>query len=493
MQQHLLDIRKNIIGINHTFESPFGKKKILYADWTASGRCYMPLEQYMIEEVYPYVANTHTRTTYTGTRMTDLYQQALLTIKKHVGAGENEAIICSNAGMTGVINKFQRMLALRLHEQFQDKVEINEADRPVVFITHMEHHSNHTTWLETICTVEIIPPTATGEVDLEALEQLLAKYADRKLKIASVTACSNVTGVYTPYHKIAAIAHKHGGYCFVDFACNAPYVSINMNPEAEGEYLDAIFFSPHKFLGGPGSSGVMVFKKNLYKNVVPDHPGGGTVVWTSPYEKHVYKNDIEAREDGGTPGFLQTIRVAEAIKLKEQMGVDTIQQREELLLEKLWGRVEKMEGVRILEEGIRHRQAILSMIFDGMHYHMVVKALNDMFGIQTRGGCSCAGTYGHHLYGLDHESSVHIKDEIVGGNPLVRIGWVRVSLHPTMLESEIDYIADAIQFVTEHKDLLNKLYNYDTTKKEFYLNKEAMAVEHIPSHIMNLSFEEAVA
>jgi selenocysteine lyase/cysteine desulfurase len=493
MQQHLQEIRKNIIGINHSFTSPFGKKKILYADWTASGRCYMPLEQYLIEEVYPYVANTHTRTTYTGTRMTDLYQNALLTIKKHVGADDNEAIICSNAGMTGVVNKLQRMLGLRLHESFADKIQIADADRPVVFITHMEHHSNHTTWLETICTVEIIPPNEAGEVDFVALEQLLNLYADRKLKICSVTACSNVTGVYTPYHKIAAIAHKHGGYCFVDFACNAPYVSINMNPAAEGEHLDAIFFSPHKFLGGPGSSGVLVFKKHLYTNVVPDHPGGGTVVWTSPYEKHVYKNDIEAREDGGTPGFLQTIRVAEAIKLKEQMGVENMQEREELLLERLWNRVEKIAGVNILEPNIKHRQAILSLTFEGMHYHMVVKALNDMFGIQTRGGCSCAGTYGHHLYGLDHDTSVHIKDEIVSGNPLVRIGWVRVSLHPTMLESEIDYIADALEFVVANRELVCKLYCYDTVKKEFYLNKDAMAVEHIPSQIMNLSYEEAGA
>jgi selenocysteine lyase/cysteine desulfurase len=355
----------------------------------------------------------------------------------------------------------------------------------------MEHHSNHTTWLETICDVEIISPNDTGEVDLAYFETLVQRYANRKTKIASVTACSNVTGVYTPYKKIAAIIHKHGGYCFVDFACSAPYTEINMNPAEKDEYLDAIFFSPHKFLGGPGSAGILVFKKKLYHNVTPDHPGGGTVVWTSPYEKHVYKADIESREDGGTPGFIQTIRVAKAIELKEEMGVTNIQQREEELLERLWARVEKLDGVKILEPGIRHRQAILSLVFEDVHYHMVVKALNDMFGIQTRGGCSCAGTYGHHLYGLDHDASIHIKDEIVGGNPLVRIGWVRVSLHPTMLDAEIDYIADAIEFVAGNKALLKKLYQYDKVKKEFYLDENALQQETIPAFITNTSLAEA--
>ncbi|MBN9484985.1 MAG: selenocysteine lyase [Bacteroidetes bacterium 43-93] len=489
--QHFEDIRKNIIGIDHYFVSPFGKKKILYADWTASGRMYKPIEDYMMAEVYPYVANTHTRTTYTGTHMTELYQNSLKKIKQHVCAGDDEAIISSNAGMTGVINKFQRLLGLKLHENFSDKISIPENERPIVFITHMEHHSNHTTWLETICDVEIISPNDAGEVDLEYFETLVQRYAYRKTKIASVTACSNVTGVYTPYKKIAAIIHKHGGYCFVDFACSAPYTEINMNPAEKDEYLDAIFFSPHKFLGGPGSAGILVFKKKLYHNVTPDHPGGGTVVWTSPYEKHVYKADIESREDGGTPGFIQTIRVAKAIELKEEMGVANIQQREEELLERLWARVEKLDGVKILEPGIRHRQAILSLVFEDIHYHMVVKALNDMFGIQTRGGCSCAGTYGHHLYGLDHDASIHIKDEIVGGNPLVRIGWVRVSLHPTMLDAEIDYIADAIEFVAGNKVLLKKLYQYDKVKKEFYLDENALQQETIPAFIINTSLAEA--
>lgn len=461
MHNHFLDIRKNIIGINHTFVSPFGKKKILYADWTASGRMYKPIEDYMMEEVYPYVANTHTETTYTGSYMTNLYHDSLQAIKTHVGAGTNEVIIASNSGMTGVINKLQRILGFRLHEHFHNKVTISDNERPVVFITHMEHHSNHTTWLETICDVVIIPPAKHGGVDLEAFESLIEQYKNRETKIASVTACSNVTGIYTPYHQIAEIAHKHNGYCFVDFACSGPYVDINMNPDNAAQQLDAVFLSPHKFLGGPGSSGVVVFKKNLYKNVVPDHPGGGTVRWTSPFEKHLYLDDIEMREDGGTPPFLQTIRVAKAVELKEYMGTVNIQEREEQLLDRLWKRIEAINDVTILESNVRHRQAILSLQFDGLYFNQVVRALNDMFGIQSRGGCSCAGTYGHYLNDLDYDKSLELRHEIEKGNALVKPGWVRISLHPTMLESEMDYIADAIQVITDNKDDIQALYKVD--------------------------------
>lgn len=488
MHNHFLDIRKNIIGINHTFVSPFGKKKILYADWTASGRMYKPIEDYMMEEVYPYVANTHTETTYTGSYMTNLYHQSLHDIKAHVGAGNNEVIIASNSGMTGVINKLQRILGFRLHEHFHNKVTISDNERPVVFITHMEHHSNHTTWLETICDVVIIPPAKHGGVDLEAFESLIEQYKDRETKIASVTACSNVTGIYTPYHQIAEIAHKHGGYCFVDFACSGPYVDINMNPENAAQQLDAVFLSPHKFLGGPGSSGVVVFKKNLYNNLVPDHPGGGTVLWTSPYEKHIYLDDIEMREDGGTPAFLQAIRVAKAIELKEYMGTKQIQEREELLLNILWERLSKMQGMTILENNIKHRQAIVSLQFDNFYFNMVVRALNDIFGIQSRGGCSCAGTYGHYLNDVSFDKSVEIRKEVEGGNALVKPGWVRISLHPTMTESEMDYIADALQFILDNKKEIEAIYK--VVGNDFKLDSNMLM---LPSYakFSGMSYSEA--
>lgn len=476
MQQHLLEVRKNIIGINHTFNTPFGEKKIIYADWTASGRMYRPIEDYLMEEVYPYVANTHTETTFTGSYMTNLYHDSLQSIKKHIGAGNEEVIIACNSGMTGVINKLQRILGYKLHENFKDKVTIPEEERPIVFITHMEHHSNHTTWLETICDVAIIPPAKHGGTDVAALESMLADYANRQTKIASVTACSNVTGIYTPYHEIAEVMHKNGGYCFVDFACSAPYVDINMNPEHPDQYLDVVMFSPHKFLGGPGSSGVLVFKKDLYKCMVPDHPGGGTVKWTSPYESHMYLDDIEAREDGGTPAFLQAIRVAKSIELKDQMGVANIQSREEALLKRLWDKIAAMPNVKILESNMTHRQAILSLQFDNLYFNMVVRALNDLFGIQSRGGCSCAGTYGHYLNDLNYEKSVELRHEIEKGNALVKPGWVRISLHPTMLEEEIDHIAEGIKFVVENEQVIHDLYK--VYKNDFMLDESLLPAKY---------------
>lgn len=461
MNQPLIDVRNNIIGINETIDTPFGKKRLVYADWTASGRMYRPIEDYMLNEVYPYIGNTHTDTTYTGSFMTDLYHKSQEKIKQHVGATENEAILTCGSGMTYVINKFQRILGYKLHEKYKNQIHIKEEDRPIVFITHMEHHSNHTSWLETICDVEIIPPTSEGQVDLSAFKNMLSQYKNRQTKIASVTACSNVTGVYTPYHEIAEIIHTHGGYCFVDFACSGPYVDINMNPENEMQSLDAIFLSPHKFLGGPGTSGILVFRKHLYNNLIPDNPGGGTVMWTSPYEPHVYRDSIEEREDGGTPGFLQTIRTAKAIELKEQMGTENIQKQEKLLLNRLWERVEQLNGVTILANKIKDRHSILSLEFHNLYHNLVVRALNDIFGIQTRGGCSCAGTYAHHLYEVSSDKSIELKNEILKGNELVRLGWVRISLHPTMLAEEIDYIADAIQYIVEHKQEILALYKTD--------------------------------
>lgn len=472
MQQHLLEVRNNTIGINNKFQTPFGEQTLLYADWTASGRMYRPIEEYMINEVYPFVANTHTDTTHTSSLMTNLYHQSLHNIKKHVGAGVDDVIISEGSGMTGVMCKFQRILGFRLHEKYSDKIFISEDQRPVVFITHMEHHSNHTSWLETICDVVIIPITKDNKIDLVAFDALIDEYKNRATKIASVTAASNVTGVETPYHEIAGIIHRHGGYCFVDFACSAPYVDMQMYPEKADQYLDAVLFSPHKFLGGPGSSGVLIFRKELYKNTVPDHPGGGTVLWTSPYDKHHYLNDIEAREDGGTPAFLQIIRAAKAIELKDYMGTAYMKEQKDVLLNTLWDKVATMKGVRILEDGIRDRQAILSLQFENFYFETVVKALNDIFGIQTRGGCSCAGTYSHYLNNIGPEQSKNIMQHVTNGNLNARPGWVRISLHPTMKVDEAEYIAHALQFILDNETMVKELYDKGDDSLRFNYNQK---------------------
>jgi len=465
LEKYFSDFRKNIIGREQFFTSPFGEKKIIYADWTASGRIYGPIEDKLRDEVFPFVANTHTETSTTGATMSLAFHEAMHIIKNHVGANENDILISAGAGMTMLVSKFQRILGLKIHEKYQDNIKIE--NRPIVFVTHMEHHSNQTSWIETIAEVVLIPHTKDGNVDLDGFKVLLNEYEDRELKIAAVTSCSNVTGVFSPYFKIAEIMHKNNGLCFVDFACSAPYIDINMHPENKLQQLDAIYFSPHKFLGGPGSTGILVFNKDLYTNKVPDTPGGGTVDWTNPWGEHKYVDDIEAREDGGTPAFLQTIKTALSIQLKEKMGVKNIIDREHELHEIIWEKFEKLENTHVLADNFSDRLGIYSFYIDDLHFNLAVQLLNDKYGIQVRGGCSCAGTYGHMLLDVDINFSHNITDQIDEGDLSLKPGWVRMSIHPTMTDEEMHFIMNAIEDVAKnHKDI-GADYTYNNQTNEF--------------------------
>lgn len=466
LEKHFEAFRNNTIGIHQEFDSPYGRKPIVYADWTASGRLYRPIEEKLIHELGSFVANTHTETTVSGTAMTLAYHEAREIIKNHVHASEEDVFVAAGTGMTGAINKFQRILGLRVPNGLQPYLELPEENRPVVFITHMEHHSNHTSWLETIAKVVIIPPDEEGLVDLHKFAELLDEYKHHKLKIASITACSNVTGILTPYHQIAEMIHAHQGWCFVDFACAAPYIDIDMHPN-DRAYLDAIFFSPHKFLGGPGTSGVLIFNKNLYHCIAPDHPGGGTVKWTNPWDPHEYIDNIEVREDGGTPGFLQVIKTALAIRLKEQMGVENILEREHELLEYIFKELKTVPNLHILAGQHEHRMGVISFYIDGLHYNLGVKLLNDRYGIQTRGGCSCAGTYGHYLLHIDRERSAHLKQKITQGKLSEKPGWIRISIHPTTSSEEVAYIVDAVKAMADNFKEWGKDYQYNPHTNEF--------------------------
>ena len=332
----------------------------------------------------------------------------------------------------------------------------------------MEHHSNQTSWCETVADVVVLDPNAEGLVDVEILKKQLKKFKDRKLKIGAFTACSNVTGIETPYHQMAKIMHENGGFCFVDFACSAPYVEINMHPENPLEKLDAIFFSPHKFLGGPGTVGVLIFDSKLYKNKVPDDPGGGTVDWTNPWGQYKFVNSIEAREDGGTPAFLQTIKAALAVKLKEEMGSENLRRREEELVEIAFKELSGVEGLHILAGNIQNRLAAISFYVDDIHYNLIVRILNDQFGIQARGGCSCAGTYGHYLLHVGPTQSRRITEKINIGDLSEKPGWVRVSLHPTMTDDEVYFIMESIRETINKIDSFRTDYEYDSHKNEYF-------------------------
>ena len=482
LEKHFEKFRKNIVGIDATFESPYGVQKIIYADWIASGRLYRPIEQKMCDLFGPLVGNTHSEASETGTAMTHAYHLAHKIIKQHVNANCNDVIITTGTGMTGVVNKFQRMLGLKIPFRLnapKGNFTDDERDafdqalpperRPVVFVTHLEHHSNHTSWIETIADVVVLEPDENLLISPAELEKQLKIYAHRPLKIGAFSACSNVTGVRPPYYALARIMHQHGGYCFVDFAANAPYEPINMHPEDPLERLDAIMFSPHKFLGGPGSSGVLVFNKELYNNPVPDHPGGGTVSWTDRWNHYSYLSDIEAREDGGTPGFLQAIRAALSIRLKEEMNPQKMHDREKELLKVVFEEFPKIPGVHILADNEPDRIGVVSFYIENIHHNLVVRLLNDRYGIQVRGGCSCAGTYGHFLLSVDIDTSRLITNQINAGDLSLKPGWVRLSLHPTMTDGELNLTVNALrEIVANHKEWSQDYYHSPETNEFFH-------------------------
>ncbi len=474
MEKYFDKFRKNIVGINSTFNSPYGEKKIVYADWIASGRLYEPIEKKILEDFGPFVANTHTETSETGTLMTHAYHYSHEIIRKHINGSLDDIIITACNGMTGVINKFQRILGLKIQSTIVEKADIKKEDRPVVFVTHMEHHSNHTSWYETIADVVVLPPAENLLVDTKELERQLELYEERKIKIGSFSACSNVTGIIPPYHLLSRIMHEHGGVSFVDFAASAPYLDIDMHPKDPMERLDAIFFSPHKFLGGPGSSGVLVFNKSLYNNEAPDNSGGGTVDWTNPWGNYKYIDNIELREDGGTPGFLQSFRIALSIKLKEKMGVSNIEKREKELLKIAFRLSKEVPGMKILAGNVKERLGVFSFYIEDIHYNLIVKLLSDRFGIQVRGGCACAGTYGHYLLNVTYQHSKSITDKINKGDLSEKPGWVRLSLHPTMTDSELEYVFSSLKAIAGNIEEWEKDYEYSHSNNEFYCKLDSV-------------------
>ncbi len=476
LEKYFNQFRNHIVGVNQTFSSPYGEQQLIYTDWTASGRLYRPIEEKLLNEFGPFVANTHTETATSGAAMTLAYHEARGIIKRHVNAGSNDVLITEGSGMTGVVNKFQRILGLKVTESLKEFTQVPDELRPIVFVSHMEHHSNQTSWLETIADVVVIPCNEEGLICLNSFDKLIKEHEDRPIKIASITACSNVTGIKTNYHQIAKIIHGYNGLCFVDFACSAPYVDINMHPDDPEANLDAIFFSPHKFLGGPGTSGVLIFNKKLYKNLVPDNPGGGTVSYTNPWGDHDYFDDVETREDGGTPAFMQTIKIALCVLLKEQMGTDKIKAREDEINEMIFKTLESIQNLKVLAADHKNRLGIFSFYVENVHFNMIVKLLNDRYGIQTRGGCSCAGTYGHFLLNVDQQTSKAIEKQIIEGCSVEKPGWVRLSIHPTITDEEVQFICNALKEVCANVSEWSLDYDYDMEHND-YKHRNAISIE----------------
>ncbi|MFC6648075.1 aminotransferase class V-fold PLP-dependent enzyme [Paenibacillus rhizoplanae] len=479
LQEHFAAFREHTVGSRHLISTPYGRQPLLYADWTASGRLYEPIERKIQETFGPYVSNPHTDSNTTGLTMTLAYHEARNIIRQHVNAAPADALLFCGNGTTGAVNKLLRIMGLKLPEWLKPEPLCAPEERPVIFVSHMEHHSNLLPWQESFGEVVTVPSGPGGEMDLQRLGELLEIYRNRRFKIGSFTACSNVTGIDTPYHQLAALMHRHGGVCFVDFAASAPYQEINMHPAAPQEKLDAIFFSPHKFLGGPGTGGVLLFDTALSNGRLPDEPGGGTVVWVNRWGGRRYIDDVEVREDGGTPGFLQAIRTALCVKLKEQMngtGQYMIVREQELCRNLLSG-LAQIPGCNVLEGVHRKRHGIVSFTLKEIHYNLAVRLLNDRFGIQARGGCSCAGPYGHQLLGLNPAQSQAFIQAIHAGDQSLKPGWVRLSLHPIMTDREVEHMVFAVQSIVSNIGEWSKDYRYNAVTNSWLHTGERGVIE----------------
>jgi selenocysteine lyase/cysteine desulfurase len=455
-QAFLGHLRAGVIGAGAPLETPEGVKPLLYFDYIASGRFHRAVEDALDTHVLPFMANTHTETSATGRMMTRLYERAFRRIAGYLGASADDVVLPVGSGSTGAVNRLIHVMGLRIPSRLEDRWNLSrhvpEHERPVVFRSQMEHHSNDITWRETIADTVMVDFDESGRISASDLDAKLERWRDRPFKIGTFSAASNVTGIRNDCHELARVLHRHGALAFFDYAAAGPYVDIAMHPRrADGTpddeaALDAVFLSVHKFLGGPRAPGLLVAHRSLFTNRVPAEPGGGTVLYTSPTE-HVYLRDTSHRETGGTPPIVGSIQAGLAFDLKAAIGTERARRVEHDYLRRALDEWTREDGVEILGDLEAERLGVVSMIFRGLHHNFAVALLNDFFGIQVRGGCMCAGSYGHELLHIDHDVSEGIKRLLEQGHCGVKPGWVRVSFSPVTTEREFQTLLEGVRFV----------------------------------------------
>ncbi|MVN88827.1 aminotransferase class V-fold PLP-dependent enzyme [Deinococcus sp. HMF7620] len=460
-------LRADLIGEGTVIRTPYGERRVTYADYVASGRALRSVEDRVASLALPLYANTHTEDSATGAHSTHLTHQAAEYVKGQLGGDQTCKLVFCGSGSTAAVRRMQDILGLAVGAHHREALlaGLPTSGRPVVFVGPYEHHSNDISWRETLAEVVEIPLCEKGNLDLDALVSALKQpqYAGRP-KIGSFSAASNVTGLLTDTRSVARILHAHGAYAFFDFAASAPYVPIDMKPGQPDGY-DAVFLSPHKFVGGPGTPGLLCFRQELYRLTVPSTAGGGTVSFVSR-TRQIYVDDIEAREDAGTPAILGKIRTALAFKVKENLGTRALMDREHDLYALALARLRPNPRLRLLGNLDAPRLAFLSFLTftssgGQLHPRLVVRLLNDLFGIQARGGCACAGPYGHALLRVDDQTSERYFQCALNHVDGVKPGWTRLNLAPWATDEEVAFLLDAVEFVAEYGERFVALYDFD--------------------------------
>ena len=444
-------LRSRVLGASARIPTPAGEKPLRYFDFIASGRFHADVEEELAERVLPFMANTHTESNHTGRLMTRYYENAFAKVGAYVGAAKEDVLIPVGSGSTGAINRLIYVLGLRIPDQLEERHHLRrhvpDDARPVIFRSMMEHHSNDIAWRETIGDSVYVDFDEAGRISVEDLDAKLEKWKHRPWKIGTFSAASNVTGILNDVHALARVLHRHGALAFFDYAAAGPYVDVDMHPAGDPDAsLDAVFFSVHKFLGGPRTPGLLVADRRLFTNRVPAEPGGGTVLYTSPWD-HRYLSAIEFRETGGTPPIVQSIQAGLAFDLKAAVGVPRIERIERDYLARALREWRGRDDLFILGNLETKRLGVLSVIFRDLHHNLAATLLNDLFGIQVRAGCMCAGPYGHLLLHIDEDHSAAIRHRLDEGHIGEKPGWVRISLAPTVSEEEFQSLLEAVDYV----------------------------------------------